>query len=369
MKEVIAKYIVICLILISNIEHANSFEKNTKTRTLMKGFSAIIEREIPEDFSGVVLLAQGDQILLSQGFGYANQSTKSAFSDKTVVDVCSITKQFTGAAILKLEMLGKLSTDDKLGSYFKSLDKHLSDITLHELLTHTSGITDVTGDDYDEVTKDKLIQNLNATPLSFPKGSHHYSNIGYSLLAMVVENVSGQSIDEFLNDSFFKPLGMNQTGYVVPKFLSSDVAHSYEGKKDLGRPNAKNWQSDGPYWNLRGNGGMLSTAHDMHIWHQALQTESVLSEPAKIKLFGKHTRELPDTESYYGYGWVIEEFDDGEKMIWHNGGDGNVSADIRYYPANSIFYFIAGNRSESQVWPITEKLHKLIRTLQFRTRY
>ena len=362
MKTVIKRSIVIFLTLISNIGCANALEKNAKTNALMERLSTI-EKEIPKDFSGVLLVAQADQIVVNKGFGYANQSKQTVFGDRTVVDICSITKQFTGAAILKLEMQGKLSTDDKLGSYINSLSKHLSDITLHELLTHTSGITDVTGDDYDEVTKDKFVQNLNATPLSFPKGSHHYSNIGYSLLAMVVENVSDQSIDEFLNHSFFKPLAMNQTGYVVPKFVASDVAHGYEGKKDLGRPNAKNWQSDGPYWNLRGNGGLLSTAHDMYIWHLALQTESVLSELAKKKLFGKHAREAPGAESYYGYGWVIQEFDDGETMIWHNGGDGIVSAEMSYYPDESIFYFIAGNRSENQVWPITEKLHKLIRAL------
>lgn len=362
MKKVIEIHIAIFLILLSNIGRANSLEEKSKVSSLMERLS-VIENEIPENFSGVLLIAQGDEILLNKGFGYSNQSKQTAFDDKTVVDICSVTKQFTGAAILKLEMQGKLSTDDKLGHHINSLGKHLSDITLHELLTHTSGITDVTGDDYDEVTKDKLIQNLNATPLSFAKGSHHYSNIGYSLLAMVVEKVSDQSIDEFLNDSFFKPLGMNQTGYAVPKFVVNGVAHSYEGKKDLGRPNAKNWQSDGPYWNLRGNGGLLSTAHDMYIWHLALQTERVLSESAKVKLFGKHTREAPDAESYYGYGWVIQEFDDGERIIWHNGSDGIVSVEISYYLNESIFYFIAGNRSKSQVWPITEKLHTLIRAL------
>ena len=326
-----------------------------------QGLFSVIENAFPDDFSGALLVAHGDKIILSKGFGYSNKSEQVRFSERTVVDVGSITKQFTGAAILKLEMQGKLSTDDKLSKYIPLLGKHLSDITLHELLTHTSGITDETGDDYDEITKDKLIARLNSAPLSFPKGSHNYSNIGYSLLALVVENISDQSFDEFLNVSFFKPIGMMQTGYVVPEFADSHVAHGYQGVKDWGRPNAKNWQSDGPYWNLRGNGGILSTAHDMYLWHLALQTQSVLSKSAKVKLFGKHAREFPNTESYYGYGWVIEEFEDGEKMIWHNGGNGIFSADFRSYPDKSIFYFIAGNHSDNQVWEISERLHKYIR--------
>lgn len=326
-----------------------------------QGLSSEIENAFPDDFSGVLLVAQGDRIILSKGFGYSNKSEQTLFSEQTVVSIGSITKQFTGAAILKLEMQGKLSTDDKVSEYIPLLGKHLSDITLHELLTHTSGITDETGDDYDEITKDKLIASLNATPLSYPKGSHKYSNIGYSLLALVVENVSNQSLDEFLNLSFFKPIGMKQTGYVVPNFVDSHVAHGYRGAKDWGRPNTKNWQSDGPYWNLRGNGGILSTAHDMYLWHLALQTQSVLSESAKVKLFGKHTREIPNTETYYGYGWAIEEFEDGEKMIWHNGGNGIFSADLRSYPNKSIFYFIAGNSSDNQVWDASERLHKYIR--------
>ena len=334
---------------------------NQSTFDFAHRLSSVVENAVPDDFAGVLLVAQGDQIIMSKGFGNSNNKDETRFSELTVVDVGSITKQFTGAAILKLEMLGKLSTDDNLGEYIPLLEKHLSDITLHELLTHTSGLTDETGDDYDEVTEDKLITRLNATPLSFQKGSHKYSNIGYSLLALVVENVSGQSFDEFLNVSFFKPIGMMRTGYVVHNFIDSDVAHGYQGVKDWGRPNAKNWQTDGPYWNLRGNGGILSTAHDMYLWHLALQTQEVLSDSAKKKLFGKHTREFPNAESYYGYGWVIEEFEDGEKMIWHNGGNGIFSADLRSYPDKSIFYFIAGNHSDNQVWEISERLHKYIR--------
>jgi len=335
---------------------------NQPTFDFAQGLSTIVENDFPKDFSGVLLVAQGNKVILSKGFGYSNKSKQTLFSDKTVVDIGSITKQFTGAAILKLEMQEKLSTDDRLTKHIESLGEHLSDITLHELLTHTSGITGETGDDYDEMTKAKLITHLNSSPLSFLKGSYNYSNIGYSLLGMVVEKVSGQSLDEYLNVSFFEPLGMNQTGYVVPEFLDNDVAHGYLGIKDWGRPNSKNWQPNGPFWNLRANGGILSTAHDMHLWYLALQTQSVLSEAAKIKLFGKHVLEFPNSKSYYGYGWTIEEFNDGKNLIWHNGGNGIFSADFRVYPAESMFYFIAGNQSKTSVMRLSEELHKYIRT-------
>lgn len=314
------------------------------------------------DFSGALIVYQGGATPFERYYalGLADVKSQTPFTEDTVVDIASITKQFTGAAIVRLESQKKLTTRDKLGQYIPGLKPHLSVISLHQLLTHTSGLTGATGDDFEAISLTGLIKKLNRTPLSYQKGKHHYSNLGYSLLAAVIEKVSGKTYDQYLNDEFFQPLGMTRTGYVIPKFNDKDVAHGYDSYGDWGQPHHKNWASDGPYWNFRGNGGILSTVSDMYLWMKALQTDAVFSAVEKEKYFGLHVKEYPDTESYYGYGWVTEKLQDGKKLIWHNGSNGVFTADVRYYPEDNLFYIIVGNRSDAQVWKLSEQIHEFI---------
>ena len=233
-------------------------------------------------FSGVIFVAKGEDEIFSVGVGKSDTDGDIAFSSKTMVDVGSITKQFTGAAILKLEMQNKLTTQDKASVYIDSLKGDLRATTIHELLTHTSGITPNTGDDYQRVTKEDLINDLNNLQLQYKRGSHNYSNLGYSLLALIVEEVSGSPLDVFLGEEFFNKISILKTGYTFPKFSDREVSHGYLSGKDWGLPHKKNWGETGPFWNLRGNGGMLSTAEDMFKWHKALLTNQYLSQAPKI---------------------------------------------------------------------------------------
>ena len=105
---------------------------------------------------------------------------------------------------------------------------------------------------------------------------------------------------------------------------------------------------------------MLSTAEYMYKCHNALLTNKYLSNKAKEKLFGLHAREYPDVESYYGYGQVTEILPNKNKVIWHNGGNRIFSADVRYYPSSNNYYFIAGNRSDGEIFEISEDIHRLL---------
>ena len=153
---------------------------------------------------------------------------------------------------------------------------------------------------------------------------------------------------------------MSKTGYVLPKFTDSEVAHGYDSNGDWGQPHLKNWASDGPYWNFRGNGGLLSTASDMYLWMKALQTDAVFNTAEKEQYFGSYVEEYPGADSYYGYGWVIEKLKGGNKFIWHNGSNDIFTSDVRYYPEDNLFYFIVSNRSDVPVWNLSAKIHKSI---------
>ena len=268
-------------------------------------------------FSGVLLVAKDGQIALEKGYGLANRENKMAYAPKTVFDVGSITKQFTGAAILKLEMQGKLRTHDKITKYFKDVPPDKADITLHQLLTHSAGILNALGGDYEKITRDEVIKRALASELRYVPGTkHEYSNVGYSLLGAIIEIVTGKSYERYLHDNLFKPAGMKETGYVIPKWKRENLAVGYrEDGNRWGTPLDHAWDKDGPFWNLRANGGILSTVGDLYKWHLALEGEKILSKAAQEKYFAPHIKEQPEAVSFYGYGWVTQKTSRGTKLV------------------------------------------------------
>ncbi|MEK7794138.1 MAG: serine hydrolase domain-containing protein, partial [Candidatus Hydrogenedentota bacterium] len=305
---------------------------------------AYLARIEANGFSGVVLVAKGDEVILAKGYGYADREARRRCTTDTAFDIGSITKQFTGAAILKLEEMGKLNTEDKIGKHFDDVPKDKRAITLHLLLTHSSGLRDVFGPDYVEMTRDGIIQTAMEGRLKFGVGERYfYSNSGYSLLAAIVELLTGASYESFLREQFFAPLGMTKTGYRLPSYSDEEVAVGYN--KDAGRwgtPTEKLWAKDGPYWNLRGNGGILSTVWDMYTWHKALLDDSALTAASREKYFAPYADEGGD-RSHYGYGWVNLKTPRGTTVYTHNGGNGIFFADCFRYVEERVFIMAMTN--------------------------
>jgi CubicO group peptidase (beta-lactamase class C family) len=274
-------------------------------------------------FAGVVFLVRHGKPILIKGYGLADRARKIPFDRAVVFDVGSITKQFTATAILRLESEGKLSVQDPLKKYFPDLPADKIGITLHHLLTHTAGFKEGFGGDYEHVSAVELRKRMWAAPLRFPPGERYfYSNAGYSLLGMIVEQVSGQGYEHYLHDNLFRPAGMEHTGYLIPDWSKQVLARQYDGMIDAGVPTEQDWAPDGPYWNLRANGGILSTVDDLYRWHLALLGDNVLPTAAKIKLFKPYIREGFYGDRYYGYGWRLATTAHGKPYIFHLGGGG-----------------------------------------------
>ncbi len=286
-----------------------------------------------EGFNGVLLVARDGKIVLSKGYGFADLKNKTPFTPETVFDIGSITKQFTAAAILRLEMDGKLSTDDKIGKYFDNVPPDKQGITLHHLLTHGSGLWGELPGDYEVAERDETVERMLKMEVSAEPGERYvYSNGGYSLLGAVVEIASGQPYEQYLREKLFLPAGMNHTGYKLPDWTQQTIARGVLPYGiDGGTPLDKRWAEDGPYWNLRANGGILSTAGDMYRWHVALMGNEILSAAAKEKLYGRHIPTDPEASSHYGYGWRIATTPRDTTLISHSGGNGVFSADVRRY--------------------------------------
>jgi CubicO group peptidase (beta-lactamase class C family) len=315
-----------------------------------------LDRTWPKEASGTVIAARGAETISCRGWGMADKRRKIAATCDTVYDVMSMTKQFTAAAILKLEMMGKLRTTDPMSKFVGPAPEDKRRITLHHLLTHTSGLIDLLGHDYAVVSRAAMLRRaLRSRLLSPPGDVYRYSNLGYSILAAIVEKASGMGYEDFLAQRLFKPARMAWTGYVLPNWNRSEVAVEYDEQgRPYGRPFERPWANDGPYWNLRGNGGMLSTARDILRWHLALRGERILSTQAKQKLFTPHVREAPNGDTHYGYGWVIMRTHDG-RVAWHNGGNGlSFGALARSLDSDVMVFWISNQAYRNRTWNLEE---------------
>jgi CubicO group peptidase (beta-lactamase class C family) len=154
---------------------------------------------------------------------------------------------------------------------------------------------------------------------------------------------------------------MTKTGYLLPSLAPNELSHGYlRDGKDWGTMRDKQWDSDGPYWHLRANGGILSTAGDMYRWHRALLGETVLPKSAKDKYFAPHILEGPNAKSHYGYGWVIERTPRGTTLITHNGGNGIFAADCYRFIDDDVFLFIASNVAGKSAIRASDELVNII---------
>jgi CubicO group peptidase (beta-lactamase class C family) len=320
-----------------------------------------LDDTLPDGTSGTVVAARGDEIAHCRGFGLADRAAKVAAGCDTAYDIMSMTKQFTAAAILKLEMMGKLRVTDPMSKFVSPVPDDKRAITVHHLLTHTSGLTDQLGGDYEALSREEMLDAALESELrSAPGTEYYYSNLGYSILAAIVEKASGTSYERFLASHLFEPAGMRHTGYVLPEWRPEQVAVEYdENGEPKGKPTDHPWAEDGPYWNLRGNGGMLSTAHDMFRWHVALRGEEILSKSAKDKMFKPHVPEEEGGDSYYGYGWVVSPTDEG-RIVWHDGGNGwSLGIMARFPDQDAMVFWVSNHAYKDGEWNLENLQKKL----------
>jgi CubicO group peptidase (beta-lactamase class C family) len=318
-----------------------------------QNIARFLDHRLPRGSSGSLVASRDGKMVHCEGFGMADRKARVIAGCDTVYDVMSMTKQLTAAAILKLEMMGKLRVTDPLAKYLGPVPADKRGITLHQLLTHTSGLVGVLGGDYERQTRGSMLAAALDSELQARPGARYaYSNVGYSVLAAIVEKASGIGYGEFLAKRLFGPAGMTHTGYVLPDWEPGQVAVEYDRRgRSHGTPLDHPWASDGPYWNLRGNGGLLSTARDMFRWQRALEGKKVLDRRAKRKLFKPHVREEPGGDSYYGYGWVILR-DDDLRVAWHDGGNGWSYGELTRVldEAAMVFWITNQYRSKARAW-------------------
>jgi D-alanyl-D-alanine carboxypeptidase len=282
-----------------------------------KAANEAVDRVARDDgFSGVILVARGDQVLLRRAAGLADRERNIPNTPETRLPIASVTKQFTAAAIMLLVEDGKISLADPISKYFAASPPAWKDVTIKHLLTHSSGIGD---------------KNPAHPALVFAPGTdYEYSNTGYLLLTDAIEKASGQRYGEFLRTRIFAKLGMDATSDgAQPR----DVVRGYYRSRD-GR-----WQGGEPLvpGHGYGAGGVISTLDDMLAWSRSLDTDTVLSASTRAAMF-------TDYGHGYGLGWRLSP-KYGRSLIWHTGTMLGFAAILDRFPEEQLTVVAMTNNS------------------------
>jgi CubicO group peptidase (beta-lactamase class C family) len=300
-------------------------------------------------WSGAVIVVRNDTVLLAAGYGMANRERQIPFTASTVAQIGSITKPFTATAIADLVRRGKLRYADSLGGLFDNLPAAARGITIDMLLSHKAGLAEACGDDFAHLSKDDLLRRCLAQPFAHPPGqTFQYSNLGYSILAAVVERVSGESLEAYLSDHFLAPLQLESVGYQLPNVPADRLALGYTGTRS--QPNMRDQMArlGADYWNLKGNGGMQASVFDMYRWCRALDRGSLISSDMRRALFSPHAERDPGV--FYGYGWFLRVDSLGRTtQVSHSGSDGTFVALWYWRPLDRVFIYTVSNFGQNDL--------------------
>jgi CubicO group peptidase (beta-lactamase class C family) len=298
------------------------------------------------NFSGTVLVAQGGQVILSKGYGLANVEHDAANTPHTKFRVGSLTKQFTAVAIMMLQERGLLSVRDPICRYLPQCPNGWQQITIHHLLTHTSGLPDISHLQKLELplTAASAVEYLSSKPLRYAPGERFsYGGSNYVLLGFIIEKASTQSYDAFLQKNIFAPLGMKDTGYDDERLVVKDRAAGYSRGRGV-LFNAVHVDMTIPF----SAGGLYSTVEDLYRWDQALYTEKLVSRKSLETIFTPF-------KGSYGYGWYItEQF--GRRFITHGGWINGFAASIARLPDDRVTAIVLSNLDGAPVSTMARNL-------------
>ncbi len=345
---------VAALTLLLAVGNANATSKANASEQLTDNIASLSQDFGKKGYSGSLLLAHEGKVLLVDEFGSLAPGNSTQIGTDTVLDTGSLTKQFTGAAILKLVENQQLALDDRLQTYFPQIPADKADISIHQLLTHSSGLQRYPRKgDFDLIETQAYFDKIFSQPLHFTPGSkHRYSNVGYSVLSRIIELVTGQDYETYMQQTLFKPLAMFNTGYLLPNWHKGLVAQTHNNKGKFGSSIKRYLDMGEISWVLKGNGGIHSTLTDMHIWMKALRSGEILS-PASVELLtSRHMAEDESGESYYGYGWAVFESKRETKLVAHNGSNGRFFADVIWLQDEDAWVIFMGNTFSEQLMAI-----------------
>ena len=339
MREPISIFFLFFVLLISPVPGDLLAGKTTNKDSFSEKVDAYIQPYLDAGgFSGTILAAKGGEILLNKGYGMANYEFNVPNSPGTKFQIASISKTFTAAAIMLLQERGKLDIHDTLEKFIPGYPGG-NKITIHHLLTHTSGIPDVNMfPEYEQKSKfpqtlEQIISMFKDKPLIFKPGEKYgYSNSNYNLLAYIIEKVSGLDFGRFLQENIFKPLDMRDTRHHGD--ASAIIKNLAPGYAPYGATGLK--RADFIDWSIKtGNGSLYSTTIDLYKWDRSLYTEKILKKSSLDEMFKNHINGT-------GYGWFIRKRFN-RRVVQYNGRSPGYTSFLERYIDDDVCIIILSN--------------------------
>jgi CubicO group peptidase (beta-lactamase class C family) len=302
--------------------------------------------------ASIMVIKDGEPVLI-RSYGLANVEDGVPVEPSTNFRLASVTKQFTATSVLMLVEQGKLALDDSIRKYFPEFPDFANDITIRNMLQHTSGIEDyepIYGDPFPEQILDRGVVEIIASTEStyFPPGTEYrYSNSAYAILAVLVEDLSGMSFPAFLEENIFEPVGMTNTvAYRKGETIVPNRSLGYTVTDE------KIEFSDQSAWSaVLGDGGVYSSIEDLFRWDQALYNNDLLSAEMWDQVW------TPGLENY-GLGWRIDEYE-GHKRYHHSGSTSGFRNFMQQFPDEQLSVIVLTNRADPDVEPLAEKIADL----------
>lgn len=327
----------------------------TDIATKLNEFMSAYDENCSYRYSGTILVAKGDEILLNKGYGMANYKESIPNEPDSVFAIGSITKSFTAVAIMQLQEKGLLNVNDPISKYIDGNDRG-DDITIQHLLTHTSGLPReglFLGEQ--QVSLDENVDFINKSSLLFEPGEENsYSNSGYQLLAAIIEKVSGESYNDYINDFIFMPLEMDKS--------RGGIDASYADDQSIGYQITTNDPMQLSIYNFSciiGSGNIYSNVEDLYKYDRGIHDGKLLTEDSLNEIFSP---QWGDWSNGYGYGWEITE-KYGHKKISHGGNIGRggyVSSYIKYPEDDYVLIFLTNNADYTALNVVSESMEAII---------
>lgn len=337
-----------------------SMEAHAAPNELQRMEQAIEQRVSRGEFMGAVLVARGGKPVLDRGYGKASLEWGILNSPATRFRLGSITKQFTAASILLLEERGILKTDDRIKKYLPDAPAAWDQISIFNLLTHTSGIPDLTAfPDFEAsealpTTPERTVARFREKPLEFEPGTKFaYSNSGYILLGYLLEKITGETYQDFVQKNIFDRLGMKNSGY---DSSTEVIPHHAEGYTPKGGKVLV-----AGYVNMSlpfSAGGLYSTTEDLLLWEEGLYGGKLLS-PESVKKMT--TPFLGDPAKDYAFGVVVTYAPNGAKTVWHSGSIEGFDACMVYGFADRLAVIVLSNLNGDAARQLSDELRMIAR--------
>jgi CubicO group peptidase (beta-lactamase class C family) len=336
--------------------------RQTQPPSLAAQLDALLTQQVNnQQFSGSVLVAQNGQVVLAKGYGEANWDTATPNTPDTRFFLGSLTKAFTAMALLILQEQGKLHVEDPICTYIPNCPPPWQALSIHELLTHTSGIPQLDDAQLSGASPAAWVASFANAPLQFrPGGEFQYCSICYQILAYVVQQVSGMPYSQFVQQAILDPLHMTSSGFDARAYYAQPSgALGYES-----------WQvkapQDGflvsPQWSfLFGSGLLYSTVNDLYRWDQALASDTLVSQATLTKIFTPHVNATLFPGSTYGYGWFITQAPvPGHRLIWHDGVIDGFRNFIGRYVDDHVTIIFLSNLTTLDLVALAHSLERVI---------